>query len=98
MSQIPTVGRIVHYKLRGTDAAYVADRRAPGIAEVPFKGNPVGEGSVVPMIVTAVWPDEFGPGAPGVNGQAFLDGNDQLWVTSAAEGTAPGQWSWPSRS
>ena len=40
---------------------------------------------------------EYGPGVPGVNGQAFLDGNDVLWVTSAREGTEPGQWSWPPR-
>lgn len=36
------------------------------------------------------WQDE-----PGINGQVFLDGNDTLWVTSADEGTEPGQWSWP---
>lgn len=33
----------------------------------------------------------------GVNGQAFLDGNDALWVTSAPEGDFRGAWSWPPR-
>lgn len=33
----------------------------------------------------------------GVNGQAFLDGNDTLWVCSAPEGDWPGSWSWPPR-
>ncbi|KKK65507.1 hypothetical protein LCGC14_2973460, partial [marine sediment metagenome] len=36
--------------------------------------------------------DEFGPGYQGVNGQAFLDGNDSLWVTSVQEGYESGQW------
>jgi hypothetical protein len=49
----------------------------------------------LPMIITAVWPDEFGSSNPGVNGQVFLDGNDTLWVTSAREGNGPGQWLWP---
>lgn len=60
-------------------------------------GNTAREGDIVPLIIVVVWPDEFGPGKPGVNGQAFLDGNDSLWVTSAGEGENPGQWSWPPR-
>ena len=31
----------------------------------------------------------------GINGQAFLDGSDVLWITSAPEATANGCWSWP---
>lgn len=31
----------------------------------------------------------------GVNGQAFLDGNDTLWVTSAPQGDGNGFWDWP---
>ena len=33
----------------------------------------------------------------GVNGQAFTDGNDVLWVTSAPEGDFDGGWMWPPR-
>lgn len=33
----------------------------------------------------------------GVNGQAFLDGNDVLWVTSAPQGDGNGFWDWPER-
>jgi hypothetical protein len=55
-------------------------------------GNLVSEGERVPMIITQVWPNEFGPDRHGVNGQAFLDGNDSLWVTSVEEGDLPGQW------
>lgn len=60
-------------------------------------GNPVSEGEIVPLVVVRVWPNEFGEGVPGVNGQAFLDGNDALWITSAKEGTEPGTWAWPPR-
>lgn len=33
----------------------------------------------------------------GINGQAMLDGNDSLWVTSAPEGDGNGFWRWPER-
>lgn len=60
-------------------------------------GNPASAGDVVPLVVVRVWPNEYGEGVPGVNGQAFLDGNDALWITSAREGTEPGTWAWPPR-
>lgn len=75
-------------------------------------GNSVGEGSVVPLIITTIWPDEYkgegylahhGPGTKyesdfGINGQAILDGNDSLWVCSAPQhSTLPGCWFWPPR-
>ena len=55
-------------------------------------GNDAHEGDVVAMLVARVWSPTC------VNGQAFLDGNDVLWVTSATEGTAPGTWCWPPRA
>lgn len=60
-------------------------------------GNRASAGDVVPLVVVKVWPNEFGPDVPGVNGQVFLDGNDALWITSAKEGTEPGTWAWPPR-
>ncbi len=60
-------------------------------------GNSASAGDVVPLVVVKVWLNEFGQDIPGVNGQAFLDGNDALWVTSAREGTEPGTWAWPAR-
>ncbi len=48
-------------------------------------GTYVETGVSVPMIVTVVWPS-------AVNGQAFLDGNDSLWVKTVTEGEEPGQW------
>ncbi len=57
-------------------------------------GNMVEEGDPVAMVITHVG-DPFRNGIyndPGVNGQAFLDGNDSLWVTNVFEGAAPGSW------
>ncbi len=78
----PTIGRIVHYKLP---------------ADISSKSgqNPHQAGQEVPMIIVVVWPNEYGPGHEGVNGQAFLDGNESLWVTSAKEGNGNGEWHWP---
>ena len=63
-------------------------------------GNPASAGDVVPLLIVRIWPDEYGPGQPGVNGQAFLDGNDSLWITSAGESIDPkqGKWNWPPRN
>jgi hypothetical protein len=105
----PTIGRIVLYKLTSQDAIEINRRRTTGslIAERIKKntpdtsawplgaqahiGNEVKEDDVFPMIVTRVW------SASCVNGQAFLDGNDCLWVTSATEGSDGHQWQWPPR-
>lgn len=54
-------------------------------------GNDAHEGDVVALLVTRVWSPTT------VNGQAFLDGNDVLWVSSATEGTGPHTWCWPPK-
>lgn len=104
----PTTGRIVLYRLdqknvdeitrRRTTGGAIADRikdqRWPVGAQAHI-GNPVAVGDIVPLVVVRVWPDEYGPGVPGINGQALLDGCDVLWVTSVGEGDGDGQWSWP---
>jgi hypothetical protein len=107
----PTVGRIVHYTLTTDNAEQINRRRTTGKAiadRIPdgkwpagaqaHIGNGAHAGDVLPLLICRVWPDEYGPGVPGVNGQVFLDGNDQLWVTSAKEGTDPGTWAWPPRA
>lgn len=103
-----SIGRIVHFRLNDAQAEAITRRRNDARANLErmraerpgFQahiGNPVSAGQVVPMIVTAVWPDEFGPGEPGINGQIILDGCDSLWVTSVREGGRSGEWSWPPR-
>lgn len=98
------IGRIVRYVLSEADAAAIRRRRVAKPHEHTWPmgaqahvGNPPSKGDVVPLIVVRVFPDEFGPDIPGVNGQAFLDGNDSLWLTSVREGAVPGTWHWPSR-
>jgi hypothetical protein len=91
----PSIGRSVHYRLSEDDVERITRaRRVLSNAVTPDirHGNAVRVGEVVSMTIVRVWPDGH-----GVNGQALLDGNDQLWVTSAREGTEPGTWSWPPR-
>ncbi len=70
--QKPTIGRIVHYRLSADEAARINRRRTTSgsIAErleadkwprgaQAHVGNTVGEGEVIPMIVTKVWPEEY---------------------------------------
>lgn len=111
---IPTIGRIVHYRLSADDAAQINRRRTtvhsvaermkygddpqlkawPAGAQAHI-GNDAKEGAVFPMLITKVWGDAE---TSAVNGQAFLDGNDVLWVTSVTAGEGPRTFSWPTRS
>jgi len=104
----PTAGRIVLYTLSEDDARCVNQRRTtsqaiaresavgawPNGAQAHV-GNEAFAGDVVPMLIVRVWSGGL------VNGQAFLDGNDVLWVMSRGEGATPGvpgTWAWPPRS
>lgn len=42
-----------------------------------------------PAIITAVWSDDC------VNLKVLLDGETNLWITSALKGTGENQWNWP---
>lgn len=88
---------------RRTTGASIAERIKQGVmtSEPPHRsvwpvgaqahiGNEAHEGDVVPMVIVRVWSETT------VNGQALLDGNDVLWVTSATEGTGPHTWAWPT--
>jgi hypothetical protein len=104
----PTIGRTVHYILSEHDADQINRRRTNSysIAErIPQEkwpvgaqahiGNPAEAGQIFPMIIIAVWSDTL------VNGQVFLDGNDQLWKTSVnhestvVDENKQGMWKWP---
>lgn len=87
MSQQPTVGRIVHYRLSEQDAQQITDRRR----DAGVFGNPVPAGDTYPMVIVRVWSTTL------VNGQVLLDGPDTLWVTSVTLGDGPRTWSWPPR-
>lgn len=101
--QKPSVGRIVHYQFTESDTAKINRRRESfedqrkadlinwNDGAQAHVGNRAHEGATVPLLIVVVNEDST------INGQAFLDGNDTLWVTSAAEGTGTGCWSWPPR-
>jgi hypothetical protein len=80
MGEDITPGRIVLYRLNEVDVKRIR----------PGYGNTARVGEEYPAIVVRVWLDGY-----GINGQVFLDGPDTLWITSAKEGTEPGQWRWP---
>jgi hypothetical protein len=87
---IPSVGRIVLYRLTADDATQINRRRPTGVkagaGKIVHVGNPVAEGEAFPLIITRVW------GA--VDGS---DGNDSLWVTSVMEGDGLRHWFVPPR-
>lgn len=67
MIREPVIGSIVNFRLTSEQAEKVMQRRelarvgalfAPGLQAV-FSGNTVAEGSVVPLVVTAVWLEEY---------------------------------------
>lgn len=102
MTQTPTTGRTVHYLLSESDCEEINRRRVDSwehrknnTSDKPgwqaHMGNRVNLGDVVPLTIVQVWPGDL------VNGQATLDGNDSLWVTSAKQGHSFGQWNWPPR-
>jgi hypothetical protein len=95
---IPSIGRIVHYRLTADDATQINRRRPTGVkagaGKIVHVGNPVAEGEAFPLIITRVWGAVDG-GA--VNGQVLLDGNDSLWVTSVMEGDGLRHWFVPPR-
>lgn len=112
--QVPTIGRIVHYRLSMDDADQINRRRTDGgsiaqrmkYGDDPLLkawpagaqahiGNGVKEGDIFPMMITRVWGST--PGS-AVNGQAYLDGTDVLWVTSVCVGDGPRTFSWPTRA
>lgn len=97
---LPSIGRIVSYKLGEQNVAEISRRRADARASAisgdktgaqVHVGNEPHVGDVFPMMITRLWeaqPTE----ASVVQGQVFLDGNDVLWVTSAQQGDADYQW------
>jgi len=92
MSQQPTPCSTVSYRLSEDDVAEIIRERS---ADSRKRGNTPTVGEALPLVISKIFPDEYGPGIPGVNGQVLLDGNHALWVTSRRDGTEPGTWSWP---
>jgi hypothetical protein len=103
---VPTIGRIVHYKLNDTDAgavnrrhdhanSHLAAHREAKTGVQLHVGNYVRAGEIYPMIIVRVWPQ--GSIEAVVNGQVLLDGNEVLWKASVLCGPDEGQFMWPER-
>ena len=102
---IPSVGRIVQYKLNEGDVTAINKRRTDAetsklarenTGAIVHVGNSVNVGDVYPLVITRVWEAMPTEGTP-VNGQVMLDGNDLYWATSRAQGHENGQWFEPVR-
>jgi hypothetical protein len=101
---IPSIGRIVHYRLTDQDAVEINRRRTTGSAiaknsEWPTGaqahiGNQASAGDVFPAMIVWTWGNTEGSACQL---QVFLDGNDTYWATSRQEGSMNGQWSVPPR-
>jgi len=105
MTQLPTIGRIVHYRLTEQQATEINRRRTTGasiaerikVVKWPLGaqahiGNEAHEGDMFPGMIVRVWGSDMDS---SVQLQVFLDGNDVLWATSVKAGDGAGTWSWP---
>lgn len=109
MTQQPTIGRIVHYKLSSKDAESVNQRREDA---ANYRANPYNPPRVAKkptgFVVHVGYQVEEGQVLPAMvvgtpeSGNAdlsvYLNGTDTLWSPEASEGDAPGCWSWPPRA
>lgn len=105
---IPSLGRIVHYRLSEEDATAVNRRRHDARMHLPehrdgatgvqiHVGNPVSAGEVYAAVIVTQWGGESPTPNTSVNLKVLLDGTDDLWVTSASQGVGQRQWSEPPR-
>lgn len=107
---LPTIGRIVHYRLTEADADAINKRRAdfdayrrtiPEMA--PDPGEPGATGHMAHVGNHATAGDTYPAvvvrtfGGPAANLKVMLDGTDDYWATSRSEGDQPGNWTWPPR-
>lgn len=112
--QIPTIGRIVQYRLSMDDADAINRRRTDGAsiaARMKYGDDPqlkawpagaqahIGNGVKEGDTFPMLITRTWGSTPEAaVNGQVFLDGNDVLWATSVCVGEGPRTFSWPTRA
>lgn len=110
---IPTLGRIVHYKLTKHDAAAINKRRLdfqlfrsnfsgpsdPGQAGADGHVAHIGNQVAAGEVYAATIVRAWGDTPESaVNLQVHMDGNDSFWATSRTVGDGEGHWSWPPRA
>ena len=86
---IPSIGRIVCYRLSAEDVVAIKGNRT-----VRPTGNVVNEGEVYPAMIVRTWGNTEGSRCQL---QVFLDGADTFWATSRHEGSENGTWYPPLR-
>ncbi|GLZ34882.1 hypothetical protein Lesp02_70690 [Lentzea sp. NBRC 105346] len=86
---VPSIGRIVHYRLSEHDAEAITAAR--NNSEGRDRGNVVVAGQSYPATVVRTF------GGHAANLQVHLDGTDTYWATSRVPGEDNGQWCWPAR-
>lgn len=82
---IPTIGRIVIYKLAAADITRIQAKR------LGFAYNEAREGDEYPAMIVRTW---GGTPASAVNLKVMLDGEDSYWATSRTVGEKPGDYHW----
>lgn len=92
---VPSIGRIVHYRLSASDVTEINRQRTsePGAGR---GGNSPAEGHVYPAMIVRVW-SETPAEDEHIQLQVFLDGNDAYWATSRHQGDGLGEWFAPPR-
>lgn len=93
-SQVPTTGRIVLYTLNQINVDMIKRCRTYSVGHpVELHGNDPAADQVYPMLIVRTWGNTSNA---AVNGKVFLDGNDELWVTSVTCGEGQGHFAWPA--
>lgn len=112
--QIPSIGRIVHYRLSADDATQINRRRTTGASiaqRMKYGDDPqlkawpagaqahIGNDAKEGDTYPMLITKVWGDSpSSAVNGQVLLDGNDVFWATSRCVGDLPGSFSWPVRA
>ncbi len=88
---IPTIGKIVHYRMSGKDCDSYRSRPNHRTFNEPWPGD------LVAMQITDVDPADP---VKWVNGVLTFNNGDTMWCGSVAqsEGGRRGTWFWPPRS
>ncbi|MEU6340287.1 hypothetical protein ABZ883_04960 [Streptomyces sp. NPDC046977] len=88
---VPTIGRVVRYRLSADDVRAIARQWD----ETGARGNPVKAGEQYPAVIVRVWGDTA---QAACSLHVHLDGPDLYWATSRHVGDQNGNWSWPPRA